>query len=210
MATSFAPQLLRLFDELGELLANGFVYTYAAGTDTPLVTYQDLDGDVENLNPVELDAGATATIRVTNGVAYKFIVKDADGNTIYTEDDIIVGEVPAEADDDYEVILTYCATPGAQGWMGGEEFRRSVDFAVDFDGAGGSVVTNPASDYVISVKKNGAEVGTITISSVGVFTFDTTGGATVSFVAGDTIDFYAPDTVGTAANFKATLIGALV
>jgi hypothetical protein len=209
MATSFAPQLLRLFDELGEMLANGFVYTYAAGTDTPLVTYQDLEGDVENTNPVELDAGASATIRVTNGVAYKFIVKDADLNVIYTEDDIIVGQLDETTEDDYEVILTYCATPGAQGWMGGEEFRRSVSFGVDFDGSGGSVVTNPASDYVISVQKNGVEVGTITISSAGVFTFDTTGGATVSFVAGDTIDFYGPDAVGTAANFKATLIGSL-
>lgn len=210
MATSFAPQLLRLFNDLGELLANGFIYTYEAGTDTPLVTYQDLDGAVPNENPVELNSGGTATVRVTNGVAYKFIVKDADLNTIYTEDDIIVGEVPATADDDYEVILTFCGTPTAQQWIGGEEFRRSVLFAIDFDGSGGSVITNPGSDYVISVQKNGVEVGTITISSAGVFTFDTTGGATVSFVAGDTIDFYGPDTIGAAANIKATLVGSLV
>jgi hypothetical protein len=209
MATSFAPQLLRLFDSLGVLLNGGFVYTYAAGTDTPLVTYQDLEGMVANTNPVELDSGGSATIRVTNGVAYKFIVKDADLNVIYTEDDIIVGEAPTTTDDDYEVILTYAGTPSAQGWMGGEEFRRSVSFGVDFDGSGGSVITNPASAYVISVQKNGAEVGTISISSAGVFTFATTGGATVSFVAGDTIDFYGPDTIGTAANFKATLVGSL-
>lgn len=209
MATSFAPQLLRIFDELGELAANGFVYTYEARSSTPLVTYQDLEGAVPNTNPVELDAGASATIRVTNGVAYKFIVKDADLNILYTEDDIIVGEIPETSDDDYEVILTYSGTPGAQGWMGGEEFRRSVDFGVDFDGSGGSVVTNPASTYTISVQKNGVEVGTIAISTAGVFTFDTTGGATVSFISGDTIDFYGPDTVGTAANFKATLLGAL-
>ena len=53
------------------------------------------------------------------------------------------------------------------------------------------------------------QVGTITIDTSGVFTFATTGGATVSFISGDTIDFYAPDSVGTAANFKITLVGSL-
>lgn len=209
MATSHAPVLLQLFDDYGDVLALGLVYTYAAGTDTPLVTYQDLGGVVLNENPVELDASGRATIRVTNGVAYKFIVKDADGNTIKTDDNVIVGEVESEVDDQYEVSLTYTATPAAQGWMGGHVFTRSVDFDVDFDGARGEVITDPGAEFVISIKKNGVEVGTATIGTDGVYAFETTGGATVSFISGDSIDFYGPDTIGTAANFKMTLVGTL-
>lgn len=209
MATSFAPVLLRLFDDLGELLAGGTVTTYEAGTVTPLATYQDLAGATPNTNPVVLNSGGSATIRVTNGVAYKFLVKDADGNTVYTEDNIIVGEAEEAADTDYEVVLSYAGTPGAQGWMGGVELKRSVTFPVDFDGSGGSVVTSPASTFDIDVQKNGVSAGTVSISTAGAFTFTTVGGATVACVNGDTLDFYGPSSVGTAENFKITLVGDL-
>ena len=68
MATSLAPILTQLFDDYGEVLAGGFIYTYEAGTDTPLATYTDLAGAVPNANPVELDASGRATVRVTDGV----------------------------------------------------------------------------------------------------------------------------------------------
>jgi hypothetical protein len=67
MATSFFDPLLRLFDEQGELLAGASVYTYEAGTTTPKASYQDLAGATPNTNPVVLDAGGSATIRLTNG-----------------------------------------------------------------------------------------------------------------------------------------------
>ena len=209
MATAFPPDLLQLFDDYGDVLALGKVYSYEAGSETPLATYTDLAGATPNANPVELDAAGRATIRCTIGTAYKFIVKDESGSTIWTRDNVTVGDAAAAASTQYEVLLTYCETPGAQGWMGGVEFKRSVTFPVDFDGSGGSVVTSPGSSYVIGVKKNGSACGTITIATDGVFTFASTGGSTVSFISGDTMDFYGPDSVGTAANFKITLVGSL-
>jgi hypothetical protein len=90
MATSFAPLLLQALDNYGAVLAGGKVYTYQAGTTTNLATYQDYDGAVPNTNPVTLDAAGRGTIRITNNVAYKFVVKDASLNTLATLDNIMV------------------------------------------------------------------------------------------------------------------------
>lgn len=209
MATSFAAFLVQLFDDYGDVLAGGKVYTYEGGTSTPLATYTDRGGITANANPTILDAAGRATIRFTEGVAYKVIVKDSDDVIISTEDNVVVGASAASSTSAYEVILTYAGTPAAQGWMGGIEAKRTVSFPVDFDGSGGSVVTNPGSDYEISIQKNGVEVGTVTIDSSGVLAFETTGGSIVSLIDGDTLDFYGPDSIGTAANFKITFAGSL-
>jgi hypothetical protein len=191
-------------------LAGGLIYTYEAGTTTPLATYQDLEGTIPNENPIVLDAAGRATaIRVTDGVAYKFVIYDADSELVDTIDNIIEGVSASSSGSQLQVNMTYCGTPGAQGFMGAAEIVTSATFPIDWDGASGSVQTNPGSDYIISVKKNGVEVGTITISSAGVFTFDTTGGATVSCVFGDTLSFHAPSSVGAAADFAVTLVGDL-
>lgn len=210
MAKSLPPLwFTQLFDNYGDVLSGGFIHTYAGGTLTPLATYTDAGGLSTNLNPVELDSAGRADIWLTAGVSYKFKLTDADGNVLETVDGIIATAEASAATSVYEVCITYLGTPTAQGWMGGIEFKRSVTFPVDFDGSGGSVIDNPGSDYEISVRKNGAEVGTITINSSGVFTFETTGGATVSFISGDTMDLYGPDSAGVATNFKITLLGAL-
>jgi hypothetical protein len=209
MSTSLAPVLTQLFDDYGDELGGGFVYTYEAGTTTPLATYQDLDGLTANANPVELDAAGRATIRVTDGTAYKFIVKDSAGTTVETIDDVIVGTAPTTSENQYLISMTYCGTPGAQAFMGGAAVAVANTIPVDFDGATGSVQTNPASDYAISIKKNGVEVGTVTFDTDGVATFATTAGATVSLAFDDEVTFHAPSAVGTAADFAITLTGDL-
>ena len=208
MTTSLAPILTQLFDDYGEVLAGGFIYTYEAGTDTPLVTYQDLLGVVPNENPIELDASGRATVRVTDGVAYKFVIKEGDGTLVDTIDNIIVGEAETDSESVYLVHLTYCGNPGAQAFMGGASITHAFTFPIDFDGASASVQANPAAEYVISVKKNGVECGTVTFNTSGVATFDTTGHATVACVYGDDITFHAPDS-GSAADIIATLVGEL-
>lgn len=208
MATSLAPILTQLFDDYGEVLAGGFIYTYEAGTDTPLVTYQDLAGATPNANPVELDAAGRATVRVTDGVAYKFIVKDSDLNTVETIDNIVVGEAPGTSDNVYLIKATFCGTPAAQQFIGGDAVTHSFTLPVDFDGANASVQTNPGSTYTITVKKNGIEVGSVAFSTAGVATFTTSGGGTVSCVYGDEITFHAPAS-GSIADILITLVGEL-
>ena len=210
MATTFVDVLLQVRDEFGaEALAGGKIHTYEAGTTTPLATYQDLAGATANTNPVILDSAGMAIIRQTDGVAYKWVVTDADDNVLFTRDNITVGQSASSSSSAYLVHQTFIGTPGAQGDMGGHIFDDSVTFPIDLEGAQGAVLTNPASDFVVSIQKNGLEVATATISTAGAFTFATTGGTTVSFVSGDRMDFIGPDTVGTAAGFRITIPGTL-
>ena len=88
MSTSLPPFLFRWFDNNGEPLNGGKVYTYAAGTSTPLDTYSDYDGMVPNENPVLLDASGypdSGAIRLGNAL-YKFVITDANDVTLLTMD----------------------------------------------------------------------------------------------------------------------------
>lgn len=88
MAGNVMPQpKAAFFDDNGAPLAGGFLYTYQAGTTTPLDTYTTsaLDPASANANPVELDARGEATIYLSP-VAYKFKLTDADGVVLWTQD----------------------------------------------------------------------------------------------------------------------------
>lgn len=67
-------------------LVGGQLLTYDAGTTNPRVTYSDSAGTVPNPNPVVLDARGEALIFWAG--AYKVILKDALGNTIWTVDNV--------------------------------------------------------------------------------------------------------------------------
>lgn len=80
----------------GALASNGKVTTYAAGSSsTQLVTYADQLG-TQNANPVPLDSLGRATIYLTPGTFYKFVVTDALGNVVRIQD-YIEGAADANA-----------------------------------------------------------------------------------------------------------------
>lgn len=85
----------QFFDNNGIPLNGGLLYAYQAGSSTPLATYTDINGNIANANPIVLDAsGRSATeIWLTYGFFYKFVLKDSNGVTIGTYDNIygIVG-----------------------------------------------------------------------------------------------------------------------
>lgn len=83
--SSFAGAGAQFFDDNGNPLTGGKVYTYAAGTTTPAATYTTSTGAVANTNPIILDAaGRTANETwLVAGTLYKFIVK--------TSADVLVG-----------------------------------------------------------------------------------------------------------------------
>lgn len=78
----------RALDANGNPLSGGALYTYAAGTSTPLATYTTSAGDAgsTNTNPVVLDANGEADVWLSPGVDYKFVLKDANGVTQDTVD----------------------------------------------------------------------------------------------------------------------------
>lgn len=209
MSKSLPPLwLTQLLDNNGDLLSGGKVNTYAAGTTTPLATYSNSTGTA-NTNPVVLDSAGRANIFLTPDTAYKFVLTDADDNVLRTVDDIVVETSAGSTTSSYEVNCSYVGTPGAQGTMAVHEAVRTATFPVNFSGASASVGTNPASDYAVSVQKNGVELGTVTFDASGTATFATSGGTTQAIAFGDRITFVGPSSVGTAADFGITLVASL-
>ena len=81
----------QFFTNTGAVLTGGKLYTYAAGTTTPLASYTTSVGSVARTNPVVLDAAG----RVPDGgeiwitaAGYKFVLKDANDVLIATYDNI--------------------------------------------------------------------------------------------------------------------------
>ena len=80
----------QFFDDNGVPLAGGLIYTYQAGSSTPLVTYTDNGGTIANANPIVLDASGRTPqqIWLLTGYSYKFVLQNADAVLIQTLDNI--------------------------------------------------------------------------------------------------------------------------
>ena len=72
----------------GTPLVGGKVYTYAAGTSTPLATFTNANALTPNTNPVILDARGECNLWFSTGTSYKVILHDADDNLIWSVDNI--------------------------------------------------------------------------------------------------------------------------
>jgi hypothetical protein len=88
--SSFAGAGAQFFDDNGNPLSGGKIFTYEAGTTSPLATYTTTIGDVANTNPIILDAaGRTPNeIWLAVGTLYKFILKTSTDVLIGTYDGI--------------------------------------------------------------------------------------------------------------------------
>jgi hypothetical protein len=76
------------FASTGLPLVGGKVYTYAAGTTTPLATYTDAGGLSVNSNPVILDSRGEASI-FFSAATYKIALQDSTGAAIWTADNLV-------------------------------------------------------------------------------------------------------------------------
>jgi hypothetical protein len=91
----------QFFDDNGVPLAGGLIYTYQAGSSTPLVTYTTNGGTIANANPIVLDAAGRVPqeIWLLTGYSYKFVLQNANAVLIQTLDNIypILQNAPASA-----------------------------------------------------------------------------------------------------------------
>jgi hypothetical protein len=80
----------QFFDNNGNPLSGGKIYTYEAGTTTPLATYTSSSGNTAHTNPIVLDSGG----RVPGGEIwnqlqlYKFVLETSAGVLIATYDNV--------------------------------------------------------------------------------------------------------------------------
>ena len=95
MAVNLSPVggvAAQFFTNSGVPLTGGKIFTYAAGTTTPQASYTTSQGNVAWTNPIVLDAAgrvpSSGEIWLTDGLIYKFILKDANDVLIATYDNI--------------------------------------------------------------------------------------------------------------------------
>ena len=140
-------------------LASGQVWTYAAGTTTPLGAYQTNAGTIWT-NPIVLDSAGRVpgSIYFPNGVAYKFVVKDSLGNTI--------------PDATYDNLIGIGDTSGAVSaaeWIASGAVPTYAGVA-QFTTPGNTTATFQVGRRVQATVTAGTAYGTITSSSFGIAT----------------------------------------
>lgn len=80
----------QFFDNDGNVLAGGKIYTYIAGSSTPKTTYTTSAGNIAHANPIILDSAGrvpTGEIWLTASL-YKFVINTSTDTLIATYDNI--------------------------------------------------------------------------------------------------------------------------
>jgi hypothetical protein len=95
MAVNLSPVggvAAQFFTNTGAVLTGGKIYTYLAGTTTPATAYTSSNGSTAWTNPIVLDAAGRVPsggeIWITDGISYKFILRDSNDVLIATYDNI--------------------------------------------------------------------------------------------------------------------------
>ncbi len=167
-------------DDNDNPLAGGKVYTYLSGTSfgTPQATFSDRAGASPNANPVILNARGEATIYLTAGVVYDYVIKNASDVTIRSRIGIV-------ADSDATVRSDFVSTTpglgaGLLGWplataitqpqnaqhfaQNGATINRLGRALFDAAGVNDGAFPNVSQDW-LSVFQVATGIGTGTIAS---------------------------------------------
>lgn len=101
----------QFFDNNGDPLSGGKIYTYGAGTTTPKASYTTSAGNVAHTNPIILDAAGRVPsggeIWLTQGESYKFVIQTSDSILLGTYDYISGSTDPSD------IFATFAASSGS-------------------------------------------------------------------------------------------------
>lgn len=82
----------QFFDNNGNPLSGGKLYTYEAGTTTPQIAYTSNAGNVAHTNPIVLDSAGRvpggSEVWLTNGQIYKFVLKTSAEVQLWSADNV--------------------------------------------------------------------------------------------------------------------------
>ena len=108
MASLAPAPKAQFIDANGNPLVGGKLYSYSAGTTTPLATYVDQTQTAANTNPVILDSRGEASVWLAVA-SYKLRLTDANNVEIWTVDNIVTDDV---------AVLSDLALPGGATLVG--------------------------------------------------------------------------------------------
>lgn len=206
MVASISPDpRLQFFANDGSPLVGGKLYTYAAGTTTPLATYTSSSGSTPNTNPVILNSRGEASVWLGSS-QYKFVLTDANNVEIWTQDNLQAGANVdgSNATGTWPISITgnaATATTAAYATVAGSV---TAGGAVNKIIAGTNITISPGSgvgDVTVSAASAG---GTVTsVAGAGLYGFTLTGGPITS--AGTlTVTPPAPSTSGNVLTSNGT------
>lgn len=168
---AFTPKM-QFFDNNGDPLTSGTVTTYDVGTTNNQTTYPTLADAAAatnaNANPVVLDSRGEAVVCITQPV--KFLIKDSDGNTIWTEDNFYPQSNGVLYDSNGNEVLTLTATSSAVNAIEVKNNSTGVNAEVNAEGEATRGITLRDS--------NGNELLTLTSVATAVNYIDIDNGAT--------------------------------
>ncbi len=97
MAVLYVPHFIQFFDNNGDPLSGGKLYTYTAGTVTPKQTFTNQGGATPNANPLILDSSGRGVMFLDG--SYKFRLEDSLGNLIRETDNVTAFSVQSSTVD---------------------------------------------------------------------------------------------------------------
>jgi len=161
----FAGAGAQFLDNNGNPLSGGKIYTYQAGTTTPLTTYTTNSGNIAHTNPIVLDAAGRVPsggeIWLTLGIGYKFIVKTSAEVLIATYDNIPSSAQPPAANDADSIMYEQGYTVTAGSFVIGKMYRIATLGTTDFTLIG--AVNNAVGTHFIATGV-GSGTGTAELS----------------------------------------------
>ena len=176
MASLSPVPKLQFFDNNGNLLAGGKLYSYIAGTSTPQNTYIDTNGTVANTNPIILDTRGEANVWLGTDLVYKLKLTDKNDVEIWTVD-YVNGDLPLSAPTGASLVGFIQAGTNAVCRTALDKMREVITSA-DFNNANGyqNVGLGP---NVFCANQNGGNLNT----AVGhnSMTANTTGACNTAF-----------------------------
>ena len=121
----FAGAGAQFLDNNGNILSGGLIYTYTAGTTTPLATYTTNLGTVAQPNPIVLDSAGRipgGELWLTTGYGYKFVTKDSNGVLIGTYDNVPSSAQPPITNDASSIAYEQGALTTAGSFVIGDTY----------------------------------------------------------------------------------------
>jgi hypothetical protein len=161
----FAGAGAQFFDNNGNVLSGGKIYTYQAGTTTPLATYTANSESAFHTNPIILDSAGRVPsggeIWLQLGVGYKFVLKTSAEVLIATYDNIPSSAQPPAANDADSIMYEQGYTVTAGSFVVGKIYRIASVGTTDFTLIGAT--TNTVGTHFIATGM-GTGTGTAELS----------------------------------------------
>jgi len=198
MVASISPDpRLQFFANDGSPLVGGKLYTYAAGTTTPLATYTSITGLTANTNPIILDSRGEASVWFS-AAKYKFVLKTAADVEIWTQDNLwaAANVDGSNATGTWPINITGNAATAtiANSVVDGGAVNKII--------AGTNITISPATG-VGTVTINASSATVTSVAATGLYGFTVTGGP-ITTSGTLTVTPPAPSTAGNVLTSNGT------